>query len=446
MSKPVRSGGPRLVLGSVWAVSLPLVFAELGEVVVHVTDTVLLARVGSAELAAVAVGDVVLALAMVPALGLVEAVQIAVARRAGEERPSDLRRVFLQGFLLIGLASLGALAAISLGAGALSGLLTDEAEVASQLTAFLRIAAFGIVFEAASLGLGALCVGLGRTQIILGATVVLGVTNLFASSLLIFGLGPAPALGIEGAALGSVLAEVIAFVVLAAYAVRRLHLALPAPERWKPGTARSLVRLAWPVSLEEALDTVRWLLFFLLIGRLGEEALAASSIVYACYAAFSIPVAGFGETTCSLTSRLVGRREATAVPDAVRHLARRVYLLTLPFLALGLLVPDALLVIFDTEGGHPTGTALAVRIVALAMVVAVPGELWLAALVGTGDTGRALGVGLAEGAAMTAMTALVVTLGGGVAGAWLAVALAGVVELVLAKRSVERSQWRSRWA
>jgi Na+-driven multidrug efflux pump len=446
MSEPARSGGPRLLLGSVWAVSLPLVFAELGEVIVHVTDTVLLARVGSAELAAVAVGDVVLELAMVPALGLVEAVQIAVARRTGQDRVLDLRRVFYRGLILISLASLAAFATISLGAGVLSRRLTDDPEVASHLTAFLRIAAIGIVFEAATLGLGALCVGLGRTRAILGATGVLGVTNLVVGSVLIFGFGPFPALGIEGAAIGAVLAEVAAFVMLAVYTARTLRALPTGPIPSDGGMARSLVRLAWPVSLDQALDTVRWLFFFLLVGRSGEEALAASGIVYACYAAFSIPAAAFGETICSLTSQLIGRGEAAAVAGAVRHLVRRVYLLTLPLLALGLLVPDLLLVVFDTEGGDPAGAALAVRIIALAMVVAVPGELWLAALIGTGDTGRALGVELAEAATMTALTALVLSLGGGVAGAWAAVGSAWLVELVLAKTAVESGRWHSAWA
>jgi putative MATE family efflux protein len=427
-----------------WAISLPLVFVELGEMVVHVTDTVLLAHVGQAELGAVALGDVVLELAVVPALGLVEAVQIVVARRAGQERLHDLRRAFVRGMFLIGLVSVAAALSIVLLAPALASGLAGSAGVADRLASFLRIAAVGIVFETASLGLGALCVGLGRTRILLGATAVLVVTNLTLDSVLIFGRFGFPALGIEGAAIGSALAEVAAFGVLAAYFLRNLKI-WPMRERASgDGLTRSLFDTAWPVSLEAALDTARWLFFFLVMAQLGEEALAASSIVYACYAAFTIPAVGFAETACSLVSHLVGRRETAGVPALIRQLNRRAGLLTLPLLVLAVLAPDILLTVFGGEGGQPEGVTTAVRLVALAMVVAVPQELWLAALTGTGDTALALRAQVAESAVMVVGVSVAVTIGAGVPGAWSAVALAWLVGLKLARTWVERGRWRSR--
>jgi multidrug resistance protein, MATE family len=446
MSLPVRpvDGSPPLA-GSLWAISLPLVFVELGEMIVHVTDTVLLAHVGHAELGAVALGDVVLELAIVPAVGLVEAVQIVVARRAGQGRQLDLRRAFFRGMVLIGIVSVVAAACIAVLAPALAPRLVGNTGVGGPLVSFLRIAAVGIVFETVSLGLGALCVGLGRTRILLWVTAVLVVTNLALDSVLIFGRLGLPALGIEGAALGSVLAEIAAFGVLAVYVLRKLDVRPVGNGATNERLTRSLVDTAWPVSLEAALDTARWLVFFLVVARVGEEALAASSIVYACYAVFVIPAVGFAEAACSLVSHLVGRGETAGIPLVVRRLVRRAGLLTLPLFALGVLAPESLLTIFGTAGGNPEGVATAVRVVALAMLVAVPGELWLAALTGTGDTVLALRAQLAESAVMAGGAGLAVMLGAGVPGAWAAVGFAWLVGLGLAKTQVERGRWRSRF-
>ena len=446
MSLPVRPvDGSRRPAGSLWAISLPLVFVELGEMIVHVTDTVLLAHVGHAELGAVALGDVVLELAVVPAIGLVEAVQIVVARRAGEDRLLDLRRAFIRGMALIGLVSIVAAVCIALLAPALAARLAGSAGVTGPLASFLRIAAVGIVFETASLGLGALCVGLGRTRILLGVTAVLVVTNLSLDSVLIFGRLGFPTLGIEGAALGSVLAEIAAFGVLAVYVLRKLNVRPVGDDVSDDRLTLSLIDTAWPVSIEAALDTARWLIFFLVVARIGEEALAASSIVYACYAVFVIPAMGFAEATCSLVSHLVGRRDTAGIPLVVRRLERRAGLLTLPLLAVGVLAPETLLTIFGTEGGNPEGVATAVRVVALAMVVAVPGELWLAALTGTGDTALALRAQLAESVVMAGGVSLAVLVGAGVPGAWAAVGVAWLVGLGLARTQVERGRWRSRF-
>jgi putative MATE family efflux protein len=428
-----------------WAISLPLVFVELGEMIVHVTNTVLLAHVGQAELGAVAMGDIVLELAVLPALGLVEAVQIVVARRAGQERLSELRRAFSRGMFLIGLVSVAAALSIALLAPTLANGLAGNSGVADRLAAFLRIAAMGIVFETASLGLGAVCVGLGRTRILLGATAVLVVTNLTLDSVLIFGRLGFPALGIEGAAIGSAVAEVAAFAVLAVYFLRNLDIRPLRGRTTDDGLTRSLIDTAWPVSLEQALDTARWLFFFLVMAHLGEEALAASSIVYACYAVFTIPAVGFAETACSVVSRLVGRRETAGIPLVVRQLRQRAGLLTLPLLGLGLLAPDILLTVFG-EGGHPEGVTTAVRLVALAMVVAVPEELWLAALTGTGDTTLALRAQVAESVVMAGGVCVAIAAGAGVPGAWSAVALAWLVGLILARNWVEHARWRPRLA
>jgi len=443
-SLPVRRDGSRPLAGSLWALSLPLVFVELGEMVVHVTDTVLLAHVGQAELGAVALGDTVLELAVVPALGLVEAVQILVARRAGQDRLLDLRQAFLRGMALIGLVSIAAAASIALFAPTLATWLAGSAEVADQLGPFLRIAAVGIVFEMGSLGLGALCVGLGRTRILLAVAAVLVVGNLALDSVLIFGVFGFPRLGIEGAALGSALAEVAAFGVLAVYVRRILNMRPLGGRVADKRLTRSLLELAWPVSLEQALDVARWLFFFLLVAHLGEEALAASSIVYACYAAFVIPAVGFGETACSVVSSLVGRQGHDGIPLVVRQLVRRAGLLTLPLLALGVMAPGTLLAVFGTEGVNPEGVTTAIRIVALAMVVAVRAELWLAALIGTGDTVLALRAEVAESAVMVGGACLAIVSGAGVPGAWAAVGLAWLVGLRLVRTWVEKGRWRSR--
>jgi putative MATE family efflux protein len=423
-----------------------LVFVELGEMVVHVTDTVLLAHVGQAELGAVALGDIVLEFAVVPALGLVEALQIIVARRAGQHRMLEMRRAFVRGMVLIAAVSAAAAVSIALLATTLASRLAGTAGVAEQLAPFLRIGAVGIVFEMANLGLAALCVGLGRTRILLGVTAVLVVSNLVLDSTLIFGRLGFPALGIKGAALGSVFAEIAAFAVLAVHVRRELKIRALGEGAVDEGVTRSLFDVAWPVSLEAALDTVRWLFFFLVVAHLGKEELAVASIVYACYAAFVIPAMGFAEAASSLVSQLVGRRETARIPGVVRQLQQRAGLLTMPLLVLGVLAPNLLLTVFGDEGGTLDGATTAVRLLALAMLVAVPGELWFAALTGTGDTTLALRAELAESAVMAAGTWLAVTMGAGVAGAWAAVGCAWVVGLGLAKTWVEKGRWQPRLA
>ena len=65
------------------AVSVPLLFAEVSEIVVHVTDTVFLARVGTVEVGAIALADSLLEVAVVLTVGLIEGIQILFATILG---------------------------------------------------------------------------------------------------------------------------------------------------------------------------------------------------------------------------------------------------------------------------------------------------------------------------------------------------------------------------
>src|SRR5688572_2736025 len=84
----------------IWAISLPVMFAELSETIIHVTDTAFLGRVGDTELAALVLADTILGLWLVGALGLADALQIVVARRVGEGDPTRAGRAFAHGAVM----------------------------------------------------------------------------------------------------------------------------------------------------------------------------------------------------------------------------------------------------------------------------------------------------------------------------------------------------------
>src|SRR5437773_261877 len=272
------------------AVSVPLLFAEVSEIVVHVTDTVFLARVGTVEVGAIALADSLLEVAVVLTVGLIEGIQILFARRVGEGRDRAAGDVFNLGLLLLTLVSLALTALLLVAARPLTALLVTSPDVGAAVVAFLRVISFGIVFNSANYAYSALLVGLGTTRPLIGATLVLLVTNVALDYLLVFGKLGLPALGIRGSALGSV-----------------------------GGQARRS-------------------------GLLMREVLS--------------PASG----------------------------------LTLPFAGLALLCPGLILSWVASDPALVAAGRASLRVVAAAMLVVIPGELWLVAVSGTGDTNAALGI------------------------------------------------------
>ena len=433
---------------TVWAVSLPILFVQISETLLYVTDTAFLARVGTTELAALALADTLLQFWTVPVAGLIEAMVILIARRAGQGRHGAIGKTFNLGLLLVAAVSLLLVATLKLASPALATRVGGSNGVGTALDAFLQIAAFGIIPISLSLAISALYVGLARTRVLAWASLVLVITNLALSYVLIFGRLGLPRLGMEGAALGELGAEVATCAFLAGCTVWRRDLRrydLACRGVWDAALTRSLVRMAVPISLQALLEGGRWFAFFLIVENLGAEALAWSSIIFACYEVLLIPAAAFAETTFAMVSRLIGQTSRETISRLARQLIVATYLVTLPLVTVGLLFPHLTLSLFTSDSSVVAAAVGSLRVIVLSMVIVIPAEIWSAAVSGTGDTDAALGIEVALtcvllGAAFVAGPLLHLAL----SWVWLSLPLAWGVCLVLSYAWVRSGFWERR--
>lgn len=429
----------------IWGLSLPILFAEVGETIIHLVNTAFLGRVGTTELGAVALADSVLELWIVPAIGIVEGLQIVIARRAGEGRDRAVGDAFNLGLVLVVGLSLALTVALKGGASGLTARFLEGDQLAGAVDGFLQVAVWGLVFSSASLACSALYVAIGQTRILVQATVVLALTHILFDYALIFGHFGLPRLGIEGAALGSVGAEAVTFLFLAVATWRRLDAARYGLFR-RPSAngrlARSLLRLSGPVALAGLVEGLGWVAFFLMIEQLGEQALAWSNVVYACYAVFLIPAIAFSEAGSSMVGRLVGEGREGGIPALLGRISSPAYLVTAPLVALAVLVPELVLAPFSSDAELVSGATGPLRVVAIGMLVAIPAEVWFAALFGTGDTVAAffievVATGVMVGSAYLAGMIWDLPL----AAVWAGLPLAGVVTLLACAAWLRTAGW-----
>jgi multidrug resistance protein, MATE family len=377
------------LFGVVWKVSLPVIFLAGTETLDHLINTAFMAHLGVDELGAIAVADSVLLLFLVPPLALVNGIQILTARRAGQRRSHALATAFNQGFAIVLLVSLVLTIALKLVSAEVASRLVESEQIGILLDGFLQIAAYGICPTGATFAYGALLISLGRTWVLVPATLILIVTDLPLNYLFIFGKFGFPELGMRGAAVGLVLAEACVFLFLTGYLWLRVHSSEYPIFRFRRFEQRAvwiLGRLSAPIALEQLLETSRWFVFFLILERVSTEALAISNIVYTCYIVFWIPTEGFAETTCSMVGRFVGSNRGDQIGRLLRYATAGAILATIPLIGIALVAPQWIVGIFSPESEVLVGSSTGVRIAALAMLVTIPGGICVSALAGTGDT------------------------------------------------------------
>jgi len=204
-----------------------------------------------------------------------------------------------------------------------------------------------------------------------------------------------------------------------------------------------LGRLSAPIAVQRFLEDLRWFLFFLIFERVSAQALAIANIVYTCYIVFCVPMMGFSETTCSMVSRFVGKNREHWIGGVLRKAIGGAIIATAPFIVVALLAPQWLLAVFSAEPGLLEETSASLRVVALAMLMAIPGHMWFVAVLGTGDTAASLGIEFVLTLTMLGITYFsAIHLGWPVAFAWASLPISWLIGLTISYGWVKSGFWK----
>ena len=415
----------------VWKVSLPIILIEATETFDHLIDTLFLARVGITELGAIAVADSVMLLFLIPPLCLVDGIQILTARRLGQRRPDQVGSVFNQGLLITMFLCGVAMFALKLFSPIVANWLVDSAAVGKAVNSYLQVDAYSIPFAGLTFAFSALLTSMGKTRALIPATIIVVVSDIILNYLFIFGKFGCPALGMTGAAVGSIGAEFAASVFLAIYVWRQFSPRVYGFFRFRRfefRTTRLLTLISSPIAAQTVLEDLRWFVFFLIIERMGLSALAIANIAFTCFMVFWIPAEGFSETACSMVSRYIGKNRSHRISALLRTTTSGAIIATVPFILLAFLAPQWLVAAFSSESDLLGESNASLRVIALAMLVVIPAEIWLTGVVGTGDTAAALGIEFVGTVVMIGITWFAaIYLGWPMALVWLAVPIASLV-------------------
>jgi len=156
--------------------------------------------------------------------------------------------------------------------------------------------------------------------------------NVGCNYVLIFGKLGFPAMGLEGAAIGTVLGNVLLLAVLgSAYLSRSMHAryATRLARAMKLSQCAELLRVGWPAGVQFCNDVLSWNVFVaVLVGRFGTIHLAASTAAMRFMSLSFMPAVGVGVATTALVGRHIGHGR----PDIARRRAHAAALAAMAYM------------------------------------------------------------------------------------------------------------------
>ncbi len=297
------------------SLSVPVLISLVAEPLTGLVDTAFVARLGSPALAGLGVGVALLssALWVFNFLGVGTQTEVAHALGAGDRaRARDVAGLALALAALIGTA-LGALLWPAL--GALARGMGASGEVHRAAYAYLEIRLLGGPPMLGMMAAFGALRGLHDMRTPLRIALASNALNVVLDALLIFGLGPVPALGIAGAAWATVISQWLGG--LWALAALRRRLGLPRRLHWRD--ARALLVVGRDLAARTGLLVAFLLLATRAANRVGAESGAAHQAIRQVWLFTALALDAYAATAQSLVGYFLGAQR--------RDLARRAALL-----------------------------------------------------------------------------------------------------------------------
>ena len=395
-SKFKKNGDVKDVL----VVALPMLLSMSFDTFMTFIDRLFLSKLGPAEMnAALGAGAVQLALTTF-FTGAISYTTAMVAQRLGGKKRWDCARVFMQA-LYLSLISVPLLyLTIPLG-HLLFGLEHLSVDQLEYQKTYFNILMFGGVINLVRNAAPCFFSGIGETKIVMKAAFVGMLVNVACNFVLIYGCGPVPAMGVAGAAYGTLIGNLVSTIILfAKFFGKSCH----ARYRTRYAFAfswpltRELLQKGIPSGVEMFLNMTAFQLLILMFHALGPEAATASSIMFNWDMVAYVPLMGLEVASTSLVGRYVGAKDGAAATRSTYSGLKLGWGYSLLMGVFFIFLPGVLTDIFKPDVASATEGALAIfnaarpmsifmlRIATFYIFVEVLLVIYAGALRGAGDT------------------------------------------------------------
>jgi putative MATE family efflux protein len=189
--------------------------------------------------------------------------------------------------------------------------------------------------------------------------------SIVLDPLLIAGVGPFPRLGVEGAALASVMVRGGGFLLGLVIALRRGLLRVTAPD-WR--ALPTIARVGAPLSLAGVLLSLIYMWLTRFTARFGTPALAALGVGHKMEGLGFMAISGFSLAASALVGQNLGARQEGRAREAVRLTVRYCLIVTATTALAFLLIPGKLVALFTDDPRVISDGVLYLRVISFAQI------------------------------------------------------------------------------
>lgn len=370
--------------------SIPMVLEMLMESLFAIVDIFFVSKLGSDAVSAVGLTESLTTLIYALGIGISVAATALVSRRAGEKRLFAASIISFQVLFATVLAAIPLATTGIVFPGEMLSLMGAEQHIAENLSAYTAITIASAPVIMILFAANAIFRSSGNPVTAMKVLFVANGLNMILDPIFIFGWGPIPAMGLEGAAIATVTGQSIAvlwqlwilfngknLIRITTRAIR-IH--------WK--TIGKIYRLALGVTGQHLIGTASWIGLMRIMAEFGSVELAGYTIAIRIVVFFFLPAVGISNAAATMVGQNLGAKNPERAEKAAWFAAwLNMGLLGAAGLAMWIF-PTDIIEMFSTENDVISSGAWGLRLVSYGMLFYGLGMVMLNAINAAGDTLR----------------------------------------------------------
>ncbi|MFN7115375.1 MAG: MATE family efflux transporter [Saprospiraceae bacterium] len=411
--------------------SIPMILEMVMESLFAVVDVYFVSKISVDAVATVGLTESVLTLIYSVAIGMSTAATAMVARRVGEQKPEEASVAAMQSiFLAIGLSVLIGVPGFIFADDILRFMGGSEQLIAAGV-GYTRIALGSNIVVMLLFLLNGVFRGAGDAAIAMRVLWIANGINIVLDPLLIFGIGPFPEMGVEGAAMATMIGRGTGVLLQIYYLIKgtgviklaKRHLVIV----WD--VIARLLSVGWTGTLQFLIMSASWIFLIRIISEFGSDAVAGYTVAIRVIMFTTLPSWGLSNAAATLVGQNLGAGEPERAETSVWR-ASYYNMLFLLILSIGLMIgAQPIIELFTTAPKVVEAGVMGLRILCSGYVLWAYGSVVMQALNGAGDTRTPTIINL------ICFWALEIPLGY-ILAVWLGWGLAGVCAAVVISESV----------
>ncbi len=433
---------------SVMRLAWPAIVENLLHTMVGIVDTAMVGRLGSPSLAAVGLGNQIFNMGLTVFFALATGSTAIVARYIGAKEPEKAGEVARQSLTLGFFVSGTVMVLLFLTARDLLGFLfgRSDALVLDMGAGYVRVVASALVLNYFLIVINAILRGAGDTQTPMRITALVNVINILGNTVFIYGLGPIPAMGVAGAALGTAVAQACGGVIAIRTLLRNKVLRVRLSDSFRPDAAiiRRITNIGVPAGVEQGIMRVGQLFYTMIVSSLGTVPYAAHQVALNAESLSFMPGAGFAVAATTLVGQSLGAQQPEDAETAGK-ITRNMAVLVMSAMGLVFLIfPRFFVGIFSNDPEVMELASVCLRLVAICQPSLAIWMVLAGGLRGAGDTKAIMRIVTVSFLCVRVGLAYILTIrfGFGLIGAWVAMIIDLFLRGVLISRRFNRGKWK----